>query len=201
MKKVIYNNSSKLLSPKQQKVLELGLNFAITPKKFPLLEYIAATENLCQALEEYGDDESVEKAQKIRNITINHIRKGIGMKIRNNLSADDEKVLKEIISDPSIVICPADKGKAIVIEDRDTYLKKMQEQIDEGDYKLDNRKKKTLLDKLHKKLTSQLKSMNIDLEDFKEKRKYLVSAPVLGHMYLLIKIHKKNFPGIQSLAK
>ena len=27
------------------------------------------------------------------------------------------------------------------------------------------------------------------------KRKYLVSAPVLGHMYLLIKVHKKNFPG------
>ena len=52
-----------------------------------------------------------------------------------------------------------------------------------------------MLDKLHKKLTNQLKSMNIDLDDFKEKRKYLVSAPVLGHMYLLIKIHKKNFPG------
>ena len=33
------------------------------------------------------------------------------------------------------------------------------------------------------------------MDDFKEKRKYLVSAPVLGHMYLLIKIHKKNFPG------
>ena len=93
------------------------------------------------------------------------------MKIRNNLSAEDEKVPKEIISNPSIVICPADKGKAIVIEDRDTYLKKMQEQIDEGDYKLDNRKEKTLLGKLHKKLTNQLKSMNIDLEDFKEKRK------------------------------
>ena len=37
--------------------------------------------------------------------------------------------------------------------------------------------------------------MDIDLDDFKEKRKYLVSAPVLGHMYLLIKVHKKNFPG------
>ena len=46
MKKVVYNNSSKELSPKQQKILELGLNFAIMPKKFPLLEYIAATENL-----------------------------------------------------------------------------------------------------------------------------------------------------------
>ena len=37
--------------------------------------------------------------------------------------------------------------------------------------------------------------MDIDLDDFKEKRKYLVSAPMLGHMYLLIKVHKKNFPG------
>ena len=37
--------------------------------------------------------------------------------------------------------------------------------------------------------------MNIDMDDFKEKRKHLVSAPVLGHMYLLIKVHKKNFPG------
>ena len=52
-------------------VLALGLSFAITPKNFPLLEYIAATENLCQALEEYADDEYVEKAQSIRNITIN----------------------------------------------------------------------------------------------------------------------------------
>ena len=71
----------------------------------------------------------------------------------------------------------------------------MQEQIGDGDYKLENRKEKTLLDKLHKKLTNQLKSMNIDLDDFQEKRKYLVSAPVMGHMYLLIKVHNKNFPG------
>jgi len=91
---LIYNNSSKELSPKQHRVLELGLNFAITPKKFPLLEYIAATENLCQALEQYGDDESVVKAQTIRNIAINHIRKRIGMKIKDNLLGDDAKILE-----------------------------------------------------------------------------------------------------------
>ena len=77
----------------------------------------------------------------------------------------------------------------------------MQEQIDEGDYKLESQNEKTLLDKLHKKLINQLKSMNIDLDDFQEKRKYLVSAPVLGHMYLLIKVHKKNFPGIAVLSQ
>ena len=195
MKKFVYNNSSKELSPKQQKILELGLNFAITPKKFPLLEYITAAENLCQSLEECGDDGLIEKAQTIRNIVLNHIRKGVGMKIKDNLSAEDTKILQDIMSDTSIIICPADKGKAIVIEDRDTQLVKLQQQIDEGDYKLEKRKEKTLLDKLHKKLLNQLRNMNIDMDDFKEKRKYLVSAPVLGHMYLLIKVHKKNFPG------
>ena len=77
----------------------------------------------------------------------------------------------------------------------------MQQQIDEGDYKLEKRKEKTLLDKLHKKLINQLKSMSIDLDDFQEKRKYLVSAPVMGHMYLLIKVHKKNFPGRAGVSQ
>ena len=73
----------------------------------------------------------------------------------------------------------------------------MQDQLDheEGDYKLDGRKEKTLLDKLHKKLTTQLKIMDIDLDDKKERYKYLSAAPVLANMYLLIKVHKKNFPG------
>ena len=156
MRKIIYNNSRKKLSAEQEKLLELGLNFSITPNKFPLLEYIAAAEDLCQSLEGFGDDESLEKAQKIRNVLIDHIKKGVGMKIKDNLSAAERKIVKEIISDPSIVICPADKGKAIVIEDRDSYLSKMQQQLDEGDYKIDNRKEKTLLDKLHKKLIKQL---------------------------------------------
>ena len=56
---------------------------------------------------------------------------------------------------------------------------------------MDNRKEKTLLDKLHKKLLNQLKDMGIDMDDFNEKRKYLVSAPMLGHMYLLNKVHKR----------
>ena len=67
----------------------------------------------------------------------------------------------------------------------------MQDQIDEGDYELNERKEKTILDKLHKKLTTQLKIMDIDLEDKKERYKYLSSAPVLANMYLLIKVHKK----------
>ena len=66
----------------QEKLLELGLNFSITPRKFPLLEYIAAAEDLCQSLEGFGDDEWIEKEQKIRNVMIDHINKGVGMKMK-----------------------------------------------------------------------------------------------------------------------
>jgi len=64
MRRIIYNNSRKQLTADQEKLLELGLHFSITPNKFPLLEYIAAVENLCKLLEGFGDDESLEKAQK-----------------------------------------------------------------------------------------------------------------------------------------
>ena len=47
--------------------------------------------------------ESVEKAQRIRNIMLTHLKKGVGMKIKENLSSDEKKILKEIISDPSTV--------------------------------------------------------------------------------------------------
>ena len=92
---------------------------------------------------------------------IDYIRKGVSMKIKDNLLADEKKILKEIISDPDIIICPADKGRAIVLEDQDSYLLKMHQQLDEGDYIIDNRKEKTLLDKLHKKLLNQLRAMDI----------------------------------------
>ena len=124
-RKIVHNNNNKKLLSDQEKLLELGLNFAIIPRKFPSLEYIAAVEDLCMSLEEYGDDESVEKAQRIQSIMISHVKKGVGMKIKQILSSDEKKILKEIISDPNIIICPADKGRAIVIEDRETYLLKM----------------------------------------------------------------------------
>ena len=37
--------------------------------------------------------------------------------------------------------------------------------------------------------------MKIDMDDFTKKRKYLVSAPALEGMYLLIKVHKQIFHG------
>ena len=67
-------------------MLKLGLNFGITPKRFPLIEYITATEKLCQSLEEHEMAEDVEKAQRIRNTVVQELRKSFKMTIRSNLS-------------------------------------------------------------------------------------------------------------------
>ena len=80
-KKIIYNNSKRIFNQKEMDLLSLGLSFEITPKKFPLIEYIAATEKLCQSLEEIGDPNSTARAQGIRYLVLGELRKGYDMKI------------------------------------------------------------------------------------------------------------------------
>ena len=64
-KKVVYNKSSRVLSEKEIELLSLGLKFGLTPKKFPLVEYISATEMLCKSLEQTDQPDAIEKAQAI----------------------------------------------------------------------------------------------------------------------------------------
>ena len=66
--------------------MSLGLNFGLTPKKFPLVEYVEATELLCQRLEEVDDEESVEKARAIRNEVFSHLKQSYKMTLKRNLT-------------------------------------------------------------------------------------------------------------------
>ena len=91
-KKIIYNNSKRIFNQKEMDLLSLGLSFGITPKKIPLVEYIAATEKLCQLLEEIGDPHSMARAQDIRNFVSGELRKGYDMKIKSNLSKEESEI-------------------------------------------------------------------------------------------------------------
>ena len=51
-KKVVHNNSNREFTDKEIELQTLGLIFSDYPKSFPLIEYITATEKLCQSLEE-----------------------------------------------------------------------------------------------------------------------------------------------------
>ena len=70
------------------------------------------------------------------------MKRGYKLRLRSNLTPAQRKVLNELKADDSIIIYPADKGKAVVIEDRETYLSKMQDQIHEGNYEISKKGEK-----------------------------------------------------------
>ena len=80
-----------------------------------------------------------------------------------------------------------------MVEDRETYLSKMQDQIHGRNYELTKKSEKTILRRLHRRIVDQLIEMWID--GWKEHRRYTVTEPVMASMALLIKVHKNNFPG------
>ena len=99
--------------------------------------------------------ESVEDAVKDRkNEEADTIRDKVSLTLKNskppkdNLSKDERKALKELQSDTSIVILPADKGRSTVILNREDYLEKCMDHINNGPYQL---LKKILLPKLKPK--------------------------------------------------
>ena len=78
----------------------------------------------------------------------------VSFKLRNsklpkdNLSKEERKAFKELQSDASNVILPADKGRSTVILNREDYLEKCLDHINNGPYQL---LKKILLPKLKPK--------------------------------------------------
>ena len=83
----------------------------------------------------------------------------------------------------------------MVVGDTETYIPKMQRQInegDEGDYELAKGNEKTLLRKIHLKLVAQLNRMG--LTEFKDNT-IPSDSPGDGKHVFLIKVHKENFPG------
>ena len=87
------------MSEKEIELLSLGLKCGLTPKKFPLVEYISATEMLCKSLEQTDQPDAIEKAQAIRNFMLSHIRKGFKLTIKSNLSAEEKEILGELKND------------------------------------------------------------------------------------------------------
>ena len=138
-KKWVINMSSRELTHIKTDLLVKGLNFSITFKTLSNKDIIATTEDAVKDLEK-------EEADTIRakvSLTLQNSKPP-----KDNLSKDERKALKELQSDTSIVILPADKGKSTIILNREDYLGKCMDHINNGSYPL---LKKILLPRLKPK--------------------------------------------------
>ena len=115
----------------------------------------------------------------------------------SNLSSKEWGAIRSLADDRSIVIKKVDKGSAVVVWDRDDYVKKAQRQLGDGNiYRKVNYKEK-LLSGLVDKSNFFLKSLK-ERDVFRIKLTYeYKKATILGKFYLFPKIHKRldNVPG------
>ena len=159
-----------------------GLNFSITSKTLPNKDIIATIEDAVKDLEK-------EEADTIRtkvSLTLQNSKPP-----KDNLSEDERKALKELQSDTSHVILPTDKGRSTVILNREDYLVKCMNHINNGPYQL---LKKDPTAKIKAKTLKQLKVLK-DSEFINNKLYYLKPTDLPApRFYGQSKIHKPGVP-------
>ena len=134
-----------------------------------------------------------------RNVTcqtlINQLNTQTRTRIKKfNLTKDERKAMKTLQDNLDIVIKPADKGGAIVIQDTENYKKECLRQLSNKDHYryLISNPVQDLNKKIHSTLTEGLQKGLINQEEFEALyNKY----PRTSNFYCLPKIHKENNPG------
>ena len=209
----ITNLSKRILTNDEINILENGLNFVLPTKRFDEMTFMSSIETFfvnlvghCTDKKDFDDIDVDEKitynltpvqlqyASKIRSIC-NNFRINAEKIINKHKSeiVKTEKVLKNLSNDKSICIIRPDKGKGVVLMDKEDYNNKMLEilndtdtfQIVESDLTISQE------DKLTRKL-KQLKN-----EGFLTENEYNFCRPCgsqPGRIYGLPKIHKPGAP-------
>lgn len=175
-------NLSKRPLTEDEKVLALGLNYAVTPKSIPT-HIIAATEATSKQL-------NTEMAEKLRAGVSNVLQSSKAP--RSDLPSHLLKAAKDLRNDQSIVILPADKGNATVVMDRKEYVEKINGMLEDGTY---GRLKKDSTTAVESRVTKVLRRWEREEHinrKFRLRLQPQSSAP--PQLYGLPKIHKQGTP-------
>ena len=189
VKDAVLNLTNKQLTAHQKELLNLGPKFVPTQRKIPYMDIVSKTEVAALNLEK---DKKFEEAEHLRTQVSNELKKSLKVRVKNNLTKDQSKALKELKQDETIKVFPFDKGNGFAILNSDDAIKKIEEQlgkakvVDFDPTQKQANKIKTILSKLRK-------------EDKLTNKKFFElypSDPIQPRMYGMLKAHKpgKNYP-------
>ena len=181
--KWVRNYSKTPLTEAQHRLLSHGPNFVITPRELPTLEYIVATEKVCNQLTQ-------GKAEELRGEVKTLLRRD--HKAKSNIPKDEYKVLKEMKKDDTRQILTADKGVSMVVLDSEDYTAKSETLLQQSNYK---GLKTDPTNKYKNKLIALLKTIKAEggMDDITYKRLYPTGA-VPPKYYGLPNVHKPGMP-------
>ena len=127
--KWVKNLSDTPLTKEQERLLAWGPKFVIRPKKPPVGEYVVAVEQACSWLSQGEADELRVEVKKILKKAQNKPR------TTSDITREEFKALKELKEDKNRIILTADKGVALVIVEKNEYIKKAEELLNTETYK------------------------------------------------------------------
>ena len=172
------NYSSRILTEEETRLLSKGAGFAITPKSLPIEDFIVATEETCVRLSHKGEKDALRGE-------INRILHGESPPV-SNISNSERKILSNLKKDESLVFLEADKGKCLVIMDKEEYLAKMEEKLaDQTTYRRINENPTA---KLQKRLWAKL-------EEIKNKKQ------ISEEQFEMLKPHQYQIPRMSGRPK
>ena len=197
-KKWVINLSSKPLSDGEQSILQKGPKFAVSSSKVPITEYITVTKRICDELgENTTGKDCTEIYQKTKEV-LQHFKEKKGPTC--NITRQEKEAIKTLREDSSRIVLTADKGVALVVMDKNQYVEKCMDLL--NDTKTYQPCKDTTK-KLHRDVQESLRKLNREhgtsrLHDW-SKLYYNRLLPTgnsspAPRFYGLPKIHKTNCP-------
>ena len=170
-----------------EELLNLGPKFVPTEERIPFMDVISTTESSALKLE-YG--KKTAEAQTLRKDVLSILK--MAKPVKDNLTKEQRKAIKEIKKDDEVRIYPFDKGSGLVRIRKEDAIEKIREQIGNTTILSEDPTKtfatniKSLLCKLRKK----------GRFSDKEYEKLYPSDPVPPRMYGTVKAHKpeKQYP-------
>ena len=107
----------------------------------------------------------------------------------NNLTREERSALYNLKNDKNIVIKSADKDSAVVVLDRDDYIKEAEEQLGDKDiYEEVWNDPGPLISTIHEGIEKIRKRGNLNADTIKY---FMLKDPKFARFYLLPKIHKR----------
>ena len=113
----------------------------------------------------------------------------------NNLTREEQSALYNLKNDKNIVIKSADKGSAVVVWDRDDYIKEAEKQLgDKEIYEEVCNDPEPIISTIHNAIEKIWLRGDLSADTIKY---FMVKDPKFGSFYLLPKIHKRlhDIPG------
>jgi len=194
--KVIFNFSDKILSNDQKDLLSLGLDYCMPPNTINHTHFFLCFEKLCHTI----------RNCKIYKERWNHITSTISIVANNTFKKFKHYIknnhehhsfftsLKSLKDDDNIIITRPDKGRGIVILNKDDYQNKLQSILDDSSkFKRISCDTASYLLKLEDKLNRLLRPIKTSIGEATYNL-LTTSGSKPGFLYGLPKIHKLGHP-------